>query len=111
MLALLRGSEKERLIRPKTKCWLLREYLERFHPEGIPIKNVPTALKEMGYISREIQPTTNWLRQPKPQQDFFLVEKGWVKVRPDIAQLDEKLGYTEPSAGSEVFDCAQVSPE
>src|SRR5579863_9946674 len=94
MLALLEKNDgKQTASRPRTRAWLLREYLERYRPEGIPIRDVPTALKEMGYLSRESQPTTNWLRQPKLHLDFFSVSDGWVKLRQDLAQVDAKYGY------------------
>ncbi len=95
MLALLQeDTEDEEPVRPRTRVWLLREYLKTFHPEGIAIGDVPTALREMGFITKETQSTTNWLRQQKPQYAFFVVEKGWVRLRHDLRHIDEQYGYS-----------------
>ena len=91
------SSENEKPMRPKTKVWLLRDSLEKYHPEGIALRQVPNVLKEIGFITKEASATTNWLRQPKPHTDFFIVKDGWVKLRDNLRELDEKYGYTTES--------------
>jgi len=103
MLALLQEGEGiEQPIRPRIKPWLLREYLEQFHPDGIALDEVPNALRDMGFMTKEKSPTTNWLRQLKPQLDFFVVADGWVKLRDNLPQLDEKYANGEENVGNAV---------
>ena len=100
MLALLESpSQKTSRYIPQTKHWLLRKYLELYHPDGIPISSVPEALKTMGFISKELVPTTNWLRQLKPHHNFFIVTDGLVTLRSNLAEIDRTYGYVADASG------------
>ena len=69
--------------------------------EGLAIRKRMLALLQEGE-GIEQSPTTNWLRQLKPQLDFFVVADGWVKLRDNLPQLDEKYANGEENVGNAV---------
>lgn len=94
MLQMLGDTGEERVpVRPRTRAWLLRSYLENSSPGGIAIHAVPRVLSEMGFLSKEKIPTTNWLRQLKPEWQFFVIKQGWVSLRDDLAEIDKKYQH------------------